>query len=93
MKNERNLTTIINSVLRGEINWREIKDVFIKTENLETDNNYVTIVVTEEPDKDIQGSINIQGLNIQKNDIIKVDKDTYLKLKNTNIVREVNKIR
>ncbi|HIQ13010.1 MAG TPA: hypothetical protein EYH44_01275 [Thermoprotei archaeon] len=93
MKNERNLTAIINSVLRGEINWREIKDVFIKTENLETDNNYVTIVVTEEPDKDIQESIYIKGFTIQKNDIIKVDKDTYLKLKNTNIVREVNKIR
>lgn len=90
MKNEKNMTSIINFILRGEINWRNVKEMFIKQEKPEMDDDYITIVVAEEPERNILANIGIHGLNIQRNDIIKIDKDTYLKLRNINIVREVN---
>ena len=89
---EENINSIINSVLRGAIKWRDVKTLFVKQERLvkKKQKDHVTVVFIEEPAKNALTEFNKLGLHIHKNDIVKIDRDTYLKSREMNIVREVN---
>lgn len=88
---EESINTLINSLLRGAIKWEDVKTLFIKQEGLiiKKQKDLVTVIVIEKPSKNALKEFNKLGLHVHKNDIVKIDRDTYLKLRQTNIIREV----
>ena len=92
MNSEENINTIINSVLRGVVSWRDVKTLFVRQEKSikKREKEYVTVIFIDDPDRNVIKGIGNLGLGIRKNDIVKINRDTYLKLREINIVKEVN---
>ncbi len=91
VNSEENINLIVNSILRGTVNWGDMKELFVKKEKQSKKHKeeYVTVIILKTPKEDILDKFIRHNFQFHENDIVKIDRDTYLKLRNMNIVREV----
>ena len=101
MNDERDMNKLIDSLLRGDLMWKEVKELFVDLHKEEKEEKKLhneafvskkekMIVVIQKNNSEKIEDLGLSiGLNLMRGDIVKLEYDTYLKFKEGNIVKEV----